>query len=381
MTLRILSVVTLFSPDGTYGGPTRVALHHASALRAAGHDVELVGGAAGFAELPTHVDGQRVRLFPVRRVVPGTGFAGLSSPNLQRWLRSAVRSADVVHIHLARDLVTLPAARLAQRAGVRYVLQTHGMIDPSSHPLARPLDARWTRPVLRDAAAVLHLTDRERDDVLAVAGVDLPLVPLVNAVPIPPAVDPALPREVLYLARLAPRKRPGMFVEAAQRLARRFPDARFTLVGPDEGEGSHVRALLDRDDADGRIAWVGPLPLDEAATRAAAASVSVLPSVDEPFPMSVIEAMAAGVPVVVTDTCGLAGRIRRHGAGVVVGPSLDELTTGVARLLDSPDEARAAGLAGRELCRAELSMDAVRDELERVYVGEVGASPAARSSA
>lgn len=78
--MRILSVVTLVSPDGAFGGPVRVALNQATALRELGHDVTLAAGGRGFDEPPTELDGVPVRLFPARTVVPGIGFAGLSSP-------------------------------------------------------------------------------------------------------------------------------------------------------------------------------------------------------------------------------------------------------------------------------------------------------------
>ncbi|ROS22979.1 glycosyltransferase [Cellulomonas sp. PhB150] len=370
--MRIVSVVTLFTPDGAYGGPTRVALNQARALRAAGHEVELAAAATGYdGPLPRVVDGIDVRLFPARRILPGTGFAGLASPALQRWLARALPGADVAHVHLARDLITLPAVRRARRVGTPYVLQTHGMIDASSHPLAAPLDALWTRPALHHASHVLHLTERERRDLTGIAGRALPFVELSNGIDVPPASVPASPPEVLFLARLAERKRPTVFVRAAQRLAPAHPDTAFTLVGPDEGEGEAVRALLADDDADGRIRWTGALPLDATQDRVARATVSVLPSVDEPFPMSVIEAMAAGVPVVVTDTCGLASRVERAGAGVVVGPDVDALVAAVGRLLDDPAAARAAGDAGRALCADELSMRAVLTTLEEVYRASV----------
>lgn len=379
--MRIVSVVTLFTPQGAYGGPTRVALNQAAALRDAGHEVRLAGAALGYLRPPREVDGVEVDLFAARRLLPGTGFAGLTSPGLQRWVRSALRDADVVHVHLARDLVTLPVARAARRTGVPYVLQTHGMVDPSHHPLARPLDALATRGVLRDAAAVLHLTSHEARGLEAVARTALPLVELVNGVPSPRARPGSREggREVLFLARLAPRKRPALFVAAAQRLAPHHPDVRFTLVGPDEGEGEAVRRAIASDDAGGRIRWEGPLPLDETAARVARASVSVLPSVDEPFPMSVIEAMAAGVPVVVTDTCGLAGRIARAGAGEVAGPDEQSLVDAVERLLGDVDRAGAAGEAGQRLTREELSIEAVRARLEAVYADAAGARVRART--
>ncbi|MBK5249133.1 MAG: hypothetical protein JJE50_06815, partial [Actinomycetales bacterium] len=74
--MRIISVVTLFSPDGAYGGPTRVAVNQAAALRRLGHQVVIAAGGRGYAHPPEHVHGVPLRLFPVRTAVPGTGFAG-----------------------------------------------------------------------------------------------------------------------------------------------------------------------------------------------------------------------------------------------------------------------------------------------------------------
>jgi 2-polyprenyl-3-methyl-5-hydroxy-6-metoxy-1,4-benzoquinol methylase len=86
-------------------------------------------------------------------VRPGAGFAGLGAPGLSGWFRRNRTDFEVVHIHFGRDLVVLPVALAARRHGIAYVLQTHGMVTPSDHPLAAPLDAVWTRKVLRHAAA------------------------------------------------------------------------------------------------------------------------------------------------------------------------------------------------------------------------------------
>ena len=93
------------------------------------------------------------------------------------------------------------------------------------------------------------------------------------------------------------RKRPLVFVDMAKTLLDEGLDARFTLVGPDEGEGSALRTAL-KDDP--RISWEGALDPAEIPQRMAAASIYVLPSVREPYPMSVLEAMSVGLPVVVS---------------------------------------------------------------------------------
>lgn len=370
--MRILSVVTLVTPDGAYGGPVRVAVNQARALRELGHDVTLAAATRGFAEPPTELDGVPVRLFPARTVLPGTGFAGVSSPGLLRWLATAVKRADVVHVHAARDLVTLPAARIARRAGVPYFLQTHGMIDPSANPLAAPLDALLTRPLLRSAAGVLHLTRLERDQLTQVAG-GLRFHELANGVPLAEGAEPAGPPEVLYLARLAPRKRPVAFVEAARRVHAAHPDATFALVGPDEGEGPAVRRAVEEATADGvLIAYEGALAPEATLDRLRRATVYVLPSVDEPYPMSVLEALSVARPVVVTETCGLARFVTAHRAGLVVGEGIDPLAAAINSLLADPAEAAASGQRGRTAVRTELSMAAIAAQLAAHYAAATG---------
>lgn len=365
--MRIVCVATLVTPDGAYGGPIRVAVNQARALRELGHDVTLAAGTRGFETRPTELDGVPVLLFPARQLLPGTGFAGLTSVGLLRWLEKAVDDADVVHVHAARDLVTLPAAVIARRSGVPYFLQTHGMIDPSSHPLARPLDAALTRGVLRSAAGVFHLTDLERDQLRAVAG-ELPFVRLANGVPLAEPGRAARPPEVLYLARLAHRKRPVLFVEAARRVHAEHPEATFALVGADEGEGKAVRAAIADARAEGvQITWEGGLAPEATLDRLRRATVSVLPSVDEPYPMSVLEALSVAVPVVVTDTCGLADRVSRTDAGLVVDASLDALAAAISALLADPERTRARGHSGRTAVRAELSMQAIAGQLVARY--------------
>ncbi len=371
--MRIISVVTLISPLGEYGGPTRVALNQAAALRARGHDVVVAAATRGFDEVPTSISDVPVKLFPARQALPGAGFAGLSSPGLWRWVRREARSVDVLHVHGARDLVTLPAARLAHLARVPYFLQSHGMIDPSSHPLARPVDAVLTRPVLRAAEAVFHLTALERDQLTEVSRGAARLLPLHNGVPAaeagPPATDDV---EVLYLARLAPRKRPLSFVEAAVALHAEHPGVRFSLVGPDEGEGAKVARAIELAQRQGvQIQWEGALSPGQTLDRLRHATVYVLPSVDEPYPMSVLEAMSVARPVVITDTCGLSGVVTEAGAGHVTDSTTGSLVSAIGQLLKDPDESAAMGRRGRAFVLEQMSMDSIAETLEGHYASAI----------
>lgn len=370
---RIAHVVTLFSPDGAYGGPTRVAVNQAKALIERGHQVTLLGGARGFEQIPRTYDGVPARLFPVAHLVPGSGFAGLFSAGLIAYLTRHARDFDVIHVHMARDLITLPAAFIARRRGVPFVAQTHGMIDGSSRLLARPLDRMLTRPLLASAESVLHLTAREATGLREVAGIrDLGLEMLPNGVPAAEPI-PSGPRarvDVLFLARLHERKRPAVFVEAANLLAEQFPSVTFSLVGPDEGEGPAVRDLARTLDPEGqRIRLEGSLEPHETLERMRQSSIYVLPSANEPFPMSVLEAMSVGLPVVVNDDCGLSSDIRTADAGVVVDGTAKSVAGAISSLLNDEGRRKAVGDNARRLASESFSMGFIAERLEDIYRG------------
>lgn len=372
--MRILQIATLITPDGAYGGPIRVAVNQVRALREAGHDAILIAGASGFdGELPTEFDGVPVKLFPVTRLIPGIGFAGLASPAMLAWLRANVDGFDAFHVHLARDFVTLRAGRLLQRRGKRYVLQTHGMIDASDKLLAKPLDAVYTVPLLRGADRVFYLTPREREDLLSVGGPDVRIEHVVNGVPL---VDPELivaadegALDVLYLARLQTRKRPEFFAAAALELAPRHPDASFTLVGPDEGAAPAVAMLITAAPAAirQRVRWDGPLDPVLTLERIARCDIYVLPSVDEPFPMSVLEALSCGKPVIITDTCGLAPYVAEARAGIVVDDSQEALNAAIESLLADPELRAEYARNAAELAHTRFGMQQVSDALIAAY--------------
>ncbi|RBM19076.1 glycosyltransferase [Streptomyces sp. PT12] len=381
--MRILQVVTLHTPTHAFGGPTRVALGQCAGLRERGRQATLVALGDGFPSrgaLPREVDGVPVRLFRARHVLPRFEVSGITSPALLARAGAYARSADVVHVHLMRDLITLPFALAALAARKPLVLQTHGMVDPTDKPVARLVDALGVRRVLRRADAVLYLTERERRETAAVVA-PAPIGPqhrLVNGVP-PQKERRAVegPPTVLYLARVQAGKRPEDFVAAMPAVLERHPDARFVLAGPDTGALADTLALADALGVRGALDHVGPVNGRDAVVQLLrSAHVFVLPSVQDAFSVSVLEAMSVGTPVVVTETTGLAPDVARAGAGRVI-PDGSAVASAVLELLD-PAANEKASVAAFELVRERFTLGVVLDALERVYAQVRGAGTTAR---
>jgi glycosyltransferase involved in cell wall biosynthesis len=372
--MRIAHVVTYISPDGAFGGPVRVALGQAAALAERGHDVTVYAGAPRELAGTTFHDGYTLKTFAARRVAPVSGFAAMTAPDLAKALKSEAASFDIAHVHLARDLVTLPAAQRIRGTGMPYVLQPHGMIDASDHPLAKPLDAWVTKPLLRDAAAVLTLTDLEVEAIRDIEP-NARTSPISNGIRIGELVAyDGRADVVLFLARLHPRKRPLAFVEMACVLRDVLPTTRFVLAGPDEGEGDAVRsAILDARMGD-RLEWIGAVSPNQTEALLASARAYVLPSFGEVFPMTILESMRVGTPVVTTDSLGIAPDCVRFGAAVITDGSAQALAAGVRGTLTEPRIASGLRAGGLAYLRAKLDIATVGAALEEAYLLSDGRS-------
>jgi glycosyltransferase involved in cell wall biosynthesis len=370
--VRIVQVLSYVSHDGAYGGPVAVARMQCEYLTKRGHEVHLVAGWDGVAELD--IPGVRVHLCRARRL-PGLGMAGLISPSVWRTVARLGATADVVHLHVARDLVQMPSASLVRRRGT-VVLQAHGMIRPDHRVSARLVDGLATRPLYRAADAHLVLTDDERRDVPVVAGsVQGRIVSIKNAVPVPDVVaswSEEAPR-VLFLSRLHERKRPTAFVDMAAEAVRRDSRAVFEMYGPDEGELSAVLARIDKAALQDRVAYRGALSPDQVLPVLASAQVFVLPSINEPFPMALLEAMSVGLPPIITARTGISAELKTRGTAAVTDGTAEDMADALIRLTDSEEAWTAASRSARADIEHSFSCDAVVDTLEEVDQDAVAA--------
>lgn len=367
--MRILHVVTLVDDACSYGGPLTVAVNQCRELRRRGHDARILAGWRGSGPAPTELEGVPAHLFRVRRAVPGLRFSGLFSAALVTWLRRNATTFDVGHLHLARDLVPLSAGVILGRTNVPYVTQTHGMVVPDRRPHARAIDRLATLSVLRRARARFVLTDAEEASIDELLGETCATQRLANGVEASQVRGVQRdPLDVLFMARLHPRKRVMDFAAAAEKLIAEGHDATFSIVGPDDGDLPRLEQFLAaRPELQGQLRYEGALPHDKALIRLSEAGIYVLPSVDEPFPMTLLEALARGVPAVCTTSCGVASALDERRAAVVVAPDASHITEAIRSLLVSASRRASLSVAAHESAATLFAPDVVTDRLLAAY--------------
>jgi len=368
--MRVLHVVTLVDDEGSHGSAISVAVNQCIELRRRGHDARIAGGWGGAGPAPAHLEGVPVHLFRVRRLPPGPGHP--RSAALLRWVAREGATFDVAHLHLTRHLLPLSVAAELRLLAVPYVVQTHDGLEAAPDWYGRRLDRRLTRATLLAARHVYAASPEERDAIVRVAGDGATISLLPGGVVLPdrvPVRDPGGPLDVLFLGRLHPDRRVLAFAAAADRLVADGVEATFAIVGPDGGDLPALRRFLDaRPHLAGRVRYEGALPHGRALDRLRRADVYVLPAVDgRAYPMSLLEAMAAGVPSICTTACGLAGTLAREQAAVVANPTDDALYGAMRRLLTHRDARARLSARAAHTAASVFSMAPVAEVLEEEY--------------
>ncbi|MGY1736605.1 glycosyltransferase [Geodermatophilus sp. SYSU D00684] len=365
-SLRICQVVPYVSEDGAFGGPISVAVEQCRSLAAAGHRVTLLAGWDGRASL--RVPGVDVVPHRARRVAPSRRFSALLAPGVSRDLRART-DVDVIHFHLPRDLTTVAALHSARRHRALRVVQTHGMVPPARSAPLRLFDRTWLEPALRSADCQVVLGDHETTLTgAAVTTRPIPVRTVPNGVPerTERAAWSATPH-VVYCSRLHPRKRPGVFVEAAARVLASGHTATFSLIGADEGCLPAVRNAISALGLEDHVRYEGPVPREAVIARLAAAQCFVLPSVEEPFPMALLEALSVGLPSVITDSTGISEDLRARGGALVTDGTVAEVATAIATVVTA-SRAEWDRLSRSALAAAgRYSSTSMADRLLEVY--------------
>jgi glycosyltransferase involved in cell wall biosynthesis len=327
--------------------------------------------------VPVQQDGGTYWYFPRQ-----ARFYTFSWP-LAAWLGRHVSEFDVVHIHALFSFATLPAAFWASRRRVPYIVRPLGTLSEwgmkNRRPWLKILSFRLLEShVLQNASAVHYTSDQERVEAEKL-NVTTTAAIIANGLPDAPASHvagrfrarfPELEgrRIVLFLSRLDAKKGLDLLFRAWTTVRDKAPQACLVVAGT--GPAEFVDALKAEADALGigpDVVWAGFLQGEDKQAALADADIFVLPSYSENFGIAAAEAMAAGLPVVVSDQVGIHDDIKRARAGVIVACDPDQLAEELVRLVNSSVLRQSMGQDGRSLALQSYSSEAVTRKLIRLY--------------
>ena len=362
------------------GGPNVAVRAIARGLVRRGIDVTVATtNAAGALSLDVPVDtpviDDGVVFHYFARSVPGSWK--FSWP-MRRWVWANAGTYDVVHVHALFSYATIPGCRAAARVPVPYVVRPLGTLSAWSlghrRWKKRPYYALLERPHLAGAAAIHVTSQAEAEDVARLGyGDRARVIPLGVDVGVRPSrrarvAGGSEPLRLLFLSRLHEKKNIPLLLRA---LAGATPASRrieLTVAGDgDAGYRDYLAELADQLGLRDVVSFAGHLDGIVKERAFAEADCFVLPSAHENFGLAVAEALAAGLPVILTQNVALARDVHAAGAGVVTEPTESALASALVWASDHPAALVEMGDRAWQHASRELSWDTACLRLAALY--------------
>ena len=380
-SLRVLHVIP--SIASFRGGPSQVIRIVAEGLSACGLTVAvLTTDDDGLGRLPVPL-GVPVRegsvtywYFPRQ-----TRFYNCSLP-LTSWLWRHVTEFHLLHIHTVFSFVSTAAALIAKAKGIPYVVRPLGVLNRWGFENRRPVLKRLSfaaidKHILKHAAAIQYTSAQEKAEAER-------LFPGIRSVilPNPVRMSAEFPARaalhtdsesrskplLLFMSRIDEKKGLDLLIQAFARVKQCFPECRLVVAGSgEESVAKSLRLLAEREQVADSIDWAGFVSGTAKQQLLALADVFALPSYSENFGVAVVEAMAGGLPVVISDQIGIHPAITQGGAGLVTPCNVDALTRALLEVLADPATARVMGERGRRVVLTQFSIPVVSQKLISLY--------------
>lgn len=373
--MRVLHVIATVASRA--GGPSVAIRGMTAALAERGVEVTVATTDADGADrlavplgVPVDDAGVTYRYFP--RTIRGR--YNFSLP-LARWIDANVDGFDVVHVHGLWDFASVAGCRLARHHGVPYVVRPAGMLDPWALSIKSwkklPYYRAVEHPQLRRAFAIHTTAAFEGDAVASLGFADRTrVIPLGVSAPAwvrePRQARDAGPTRLVFLSRLHPEKGLLLLLEAMGTAVERGADLRLDVLG--DGDPAYVAEVRARAAPLGdRVRFFGHVHGEAKWQALAESDVFVLPSSHENFGIAVAEALAAGLPVVVSDQVAIAPEIERAGAGLVVAREREPIAAALMALASDPHRRAVMGRRAGELAAGTFSWSECARRLEGLY--------------
>ncbi len=304
---------------------------------------------------------------------PVRGFSRLGvSPDMRRWIDQTAKCVDLIHFHSIWMMPGIYASRAARRHRIPLVVSPHGTLNGWSFRSGSTMKPYFWRLLQRPAllsAACFHATaDSEYEDIRR-HGFSQPIAVIPFGVDISPAhprPERAI-RRLLFLSRIHPVKGVSDLLHAWVAVQERFPDWQLEIAGPDCGGHLGKMKSLAVELRANRVEFTGEHLGANKWARLAEAALFVLPTYSENFGVVVAEALAAGVPAIVSK--GAPWRqIESRRAGWWPDIGVSSLATCLSEALSrSPNDLRTMGANGRQWMHECFSWPEIGRNMAAVY--------------
>ena len=377
--MKVLQVVPSLAPE--WGGPVKVVNELAGALEVIGVSSEIISAQGRRVGNPETVTNDiPIHLFetgPIARLWTA------HTPGLKKTLARKIPDFDLVHIKGLWHYPGYIASKIARSRNVPYIVTIHGELNEWNLQQKRLKKQIYMtaiqRGILQKSAALHAITPAESNRIRQLE-IETPVAMIPNGIHteefenLPDRSQfvsryPELENRliVLFLGRIQQKKGLDILAQAFGNLVRTRHDVRLVVAGPDEDNTlTEIKTILKSQGALEKAVFPGMLTGEQKLEALSAADIFALTSYSEGFSVALLEALSAGLPLVITDECNFP-EVGDSRAGFVVRPNDSETASALMSLLDSADLRREMSENARRLVRSNYTWERIAEKMFTLY--------------
>jgi glycosyltransferase involved in cell wall biosynthesis len=377
--VKVLQVVPSLATE--WGGPVKVVNELAGALEVIGVSSEIISAQGRRVGNPETVTNDiPIHLFetgPIARLWTA------HTPGLKKTLARKIPDFDLVHIQELWHYPGYIASKIARSRNVPYIVTIHGELNEWNLQQKRLKKQIYMtaiqRGILQKSAALHAITQAESNRIRQLE-IETPVAMIPNGIHteefenLPDRSQfvsryPELENRliVLFLGRIQQKKGLDILAQAFGNLVRTRHDVRLVVAGPDEDNTlTEIKTILKSQGALEKAVFPGMLTGEQKLEALGAADIFALTSYSEGFSVALLEALSAGLPLVITDECNFP-EVGDSRAGFVVRPNDSETASALMSLLDSADLRREMSENARRLVRSNYTWERIAEKMFTLY--------------
>ena len=383
--MKILHVIP--SVASVRGGPSQAVLEMVKALRDKGIDTEIAttnDNGSDLLDVPLRqrIEYQQVPVWFFPRFSPNIhAFREFAfSHELTTWLWQSMNQYDLIHIHAIFSYPSTVAMAIARAKKIPYIIRPLGQLcEWSLQQSARKKQVYLKlieRANVNDCQSI-HFTSLQEQQEASQLNLNCPSFILPHGLTISPHVEDAKQRLrkllnipldepiILFLSRLHPKKGLNYLIPALGKSNHRF---HFVLAGSGSTEyQAEIESLLVSHGIRERTHLVGFVKGETKDLFMQGADLFALTSYSENFGVAVLEALAVGLPTLLTSGVALSSLVQEHQLGYVTKQDISAISDALEEFFNEPDAAKKLGDRARRLILEKYTWSQISTQLIEIY--------------
>ncbi len=372
-----MKILNICAYTWAIGGPARIIFDHTSIALKEGHQVTILSPVSSHDEIYPVPKGAEIVI--CKRTTPLSFVYPEFSIELYRYLKNNIHNFDIVHCHGIFHFGS--NAPFLFKNNIPKAITIHGLLDHwalgNGHWKKKIFSFLTQKKLLKSADLVQINNKDELQDLRKYLGYDHPNIAIVpngmnleELATLPPIgtfrayfqID-MTKKIVLFMGRLNIKKGLDLLLPAFKKYTQQFDDALLVIAGPDDGYQSETERFISENSLQSKIRLVGMLMDDLKKAALADATIFALPSYSEGFSIAVLEAMAANVPVLVSDRIGFDGFVAQYEAGYEVTLNVEGVYEGLVKLLQNEPYRKTVAQNAKQMVTEMFDIEVVAKRL------------------